>query len=184
MSGPRPTLPALSVPEASAIFVGIGIGIFKTPPIVAANVDSEFAFIGLWLIGGLLTLAGALCYAELGSARPHAGGEYHYLTEAYGHGIGFLFGWGRMTVMQTGAIAAVAFAYGDYAATSAAWIAGPDGPREITDFSPARAMRAGLLVAQVAARASLDDLGDHRVRRSAAVPRDDGWVQEPDRVLL
>jgi len=98
--------------EASAIIVGIvvGIGIFKTPPIVAANVDSEFAFIGLWLLGGLLTVVGALCYAELGAARPHAGGEYHYLTEAYGHGLGFLFGWGRMTVMQTGAIAAVAFA--------------------------------------------------------------------------
>ncbi len=128
MSGPRPSLPALSVTEASAIVVGVvvGIGIFKTPPIVAANVDSELAFIGLWLIGGLLTVAGALCYAELGAARPHAGGEYHYLTEAYGHGLGFLFGWGRMTVMQTGAIAAVAFAYGDYAATVISL--GPSGP--------------------------------------------------------
>ena len=119
MSGPRGSLPALSVAQASAIVIGIvvGIGIFKTPPIVATNVDSEVAFISLWLIGGLLTVAGALCYAELGSARPHAGGEYHYLTEAYGHGLGFLFAWGRMTVMQTGAIAAVAFAYGDYAVT-------------------------------------------------------------------
>lgn len=128
MSDPRNSLPALSVVEASAIIIGIvvGIGIFKTPPIVAANVDSEFAFIGLWLIGGLLTVVGALCYAELGSARPHAGGEYHYLTEAYGHGLGFLFAWGRMTVMQTGAIAAVAFAYGDYAATVISL--GPSGP--------------------------------------------------------
>jgi amino acid transporter len=107
----------LSVVEASAVIVGIvvGVGIFKTPPIVAANVDSQLAFIGLWLIGGLLTVVGALCYAELGSARPHAGGEYHYLKEAYGDGLGFLFAWSRMTVMQTGAIAAVAFAYGDYA---------------------------------------------------------------------
>jgi APA family basic amino acid/polyamine antiporter len=128
VSGPRKSLPALSVVEASAIIIGIvvGIGIFKTPPIVAANVDSEFAFIGLWLIGGLLTVVGALCYAELGSARPHAGGEYHYLKEAYGHGLGFLFAWGRMTVMQTGAIAAVAFAYGDYAATVISL--GPSGP--------------------------------------------------------
>ena len=57
MSDSRHSLPALSVVEASAIIVGIvvGIGIFKTPPIVAANVDSEFAFISLWLIGGLLT---------------------------------------------------------------------------------------------------------------------------------
>ena len=58
MSGPRTSPPALSVMEASAIVVGIvvGIGIFKTPPIVAANVDSEFAFISLWLIGGVLTV--------------------------------------------------------------------------------------------------------------------------------
>jgi APA family basic amino acid/polyamine antiporter len=128
VSSPRHPLPALSVVEASAIVIGIvvGIGIFKTPPIVAANVDSQFEFIGLWLIGGLLTVVGALCYAELGSARPHAGGEYHYLKEAYGEGLGFLFAWSRMTVMQTGAIAAVAFAYGDYAASLIPL--GPSGP--------------------------------------------------------
>ena len=94
----------------------VGIGIFKTPPIAAANVPNEFAFLALWAAGGLLTLIGALCYAELGSNYPHAGGEYHYLTRAYGRALGFLFGWGRMTVIQTGAIAAVAFVYGDYAA--------------------------------------------------------------------
>lgn len=96
--------------------VVVGIGIFKTPPIAAANAPSEAAFLALWVAGGLLTLIGALCYAELGSTYPHAGGEYHYLTRAYGRGLGFLFGWGRMTVMQTGAIAAVAFVFGDYAA--------------------------------------------------------------------
>lgn len=111
-------LPLLGVTQASAMLIGIvvGIGIFKTPPVVAANVDSALAFIGLWAAGGLLTLVGALCYAELGTSRPHAGGEYHYLKEAYGDGLSFLFAWGRMTVIQTGAIAAVAFAYGDYAA--------------------------------------------------------------------
>lgn len=97
--------------------VVVGIGIFKTPPIAAANVPNEAAFMALWAAGGLLTLIGALCYAELGSTYPDAGGEYHYLTRAYGRGLGFLFGWGRMTVMQTGAIAAVAFVYGDYAST-------------------------------------------------------------------
>lgn len=112
-------LQTLSVLQASAMLVGVvvGIGIFKTPPIAAANVSSEAAFIGLWALGGLLTLIGALCYAELGSTYPSAGGEYHYLTRAYGRALGFLFGWGRMTVMQTGAIAAVAFVYGDYAST-------------------------------------------------------------------
>ncbi|MEZ2409321.1 amino acid permease [Bosea sp. RCC_152_1] len=53
----------------------VGIGIFKTPALVAANVSSEFAFIAVWVAGGLITLIGALCYAELASAHPHAGGE-------------------------------------------------------------------------------------------------------------
>ena len=60
-------------------------------------------------------LIGALCYAELATTYPDEGGEYSYLKHAYGDGVGFLFAWGRMTVIQTGAIAAVAFAYGKYA---------------------------------------------------------------------
>ncbi|MBY0226076.1 MAG: amino acid permease [Hyphomicrobium sp.] len=109
----------LTVAQASAILIGIvvGIGIFKTPPLVAAYAGSEGAFIWLWLLGGALTIAGALCYAELGSSHPSPGGEVHYLSRAYGDAVGFLFAWGRMTVMQSGAIAAVAFAYGDYAQT-------------------------------------------------------------------
>lgn len=113
-------LPALlTVAQASAIVIGIvvGIGVFKTPPIVAANASSEAMFIGLWVLGGLLTLIGALCYAELAAADPSPGGEYNFLNRAYGDEVGFLFMWGRISVMQTGAIAAVGFAYGDYAAT-------------------------------------------------------------------
>lgn len=110
----KKTLTAL---QASAMLVGVvvGIGIFKTPPVVAANVSSEMAFLGLWLLGGVVTLIGALCYAELATAYPHVGGEYHFLRKAYGPGLGFLFAWGRMAVMQSGSIAAVAFVYGDYA---------------------------------------------------------------------
>ncbi len=115
----RPPLPTLSVLQASAMLVGIviGIGIFKTPPLVAASAASEGQFIAFWVLGGVLMIIGALCYAELGSAYPSEGGEYHYISRAYGERLGFLFAWGRMTVMQTGAIAAVAFAYGDYANT-------------------------------------------------------------------
>jgi amino acid transporter len=107
----------LSVFDAVAIMVGIvvGIGIFKTPSIVAANVGSEFAFVAVWVAGGLVTLIGALCYAELASAYPNAGGEYHFLSRAYGRRIAVLFGWARGSVIQTGAIAAVAFVFGDYA---------------------------------------------------------------------
>jgi amino acid transporter len=108
----------LTVLDGVAIMVGIviGIGIFKTPPIVAANVGSEFAFVGVWLLGGLITLVGALCYAELAAAYPSAGGEYNFLFRAYGRPIAVLFAWARCTVIQTGAIAAVSFVFGDYAA--------------------------------------------------------------------
>lgn len=64
----------------------------------------------------MLMMAGALCYAELGSAYPHQGGEYHYLTRAWGSKVGFIFTWSRGMMVQTGAIAAAAFIYGDYAA--------------------------------------------------------------------
>ncbi|MCD0504802.1 amino acid permease [Bordetella petrii] len=92
----------------------IGVGIFKTPSIVAANVSTEWAFILVWIAGGVVTLVGALCYAELASAHPHAGGEYHFLSRAYGRPVAVLFGWARCTVIQTGAIAGVAFMLGDY----------------------------------------------------------------------
>ena len=72
-------------------------------------------FIGLWLLGGFVTFVGALCYAELGSSRPSAGGEYQFLKEAYGPSVSVLFAWARCSVIQPGAIAAVAFVLGDYA---------------------------------------------------------------------
>lgn len=111
---PRPTL---SVFDAVAMIVGIviGVGIFKAPSIVAGNVASDTAFIALWVAGGVISLVGALCYAELGSSHPNAGGEYYFLSRAYGDWLGFLFAWARMTVIQTGAIAAIAFVFGDYA---------------------------------------------------------------------
>lgn len=106
----------LTVFDAVTIMVGlvVGIGIFRAPPIVAGSVDSEWMFIAVWVAGGVVTLIGALCYAELSAAHPHAGGEYHFLSRAYGRSIAMMFGWARCTVIQTGAIAAVAFMLGDY----------------------------------------------------------------------
>lgn len=72
-------------------------------------------YIGFWLAGGVLMLVGALCYAELGTSFPDEGGEYHYLRKAWGRQLGLMFAWARGTVIQTGAIAVVAFIYGDYA---------------------------------------------------------------------
>jgi amino acid transporter len=107
----------LSVFDAVSIVVGVivGIGVFKTPSIVAANADSEGMLMLFWLLGGAASLIGALCYAELTSAYPHAGGDYHYLTRAFGGSLAFLFVWSRMAVIQTGSIAMVAFLIGDYA---------------------------------------------------------------------
>ncbi len=108
---------SLSIVDGALMMVGviIGIGIFKTPQIVALNVPSDSWFIAAWVLGGLATLIGALVYAELAAAYPSTGGEYHFLTRAYGKGVGFLFAWARTTVIQTGAIAAICFVLGDYA---------------------------------------------------------------------
>jgi APA family basic amino acid/polyamine antiporter len=115
--GREPPRAAISVLQGVAFIVGIvvGIGIFKSPQIVAQNVGSEAMFILLWVVGGLVTLIGALVYAELGSAHPSGGGEYHFLSRALGRPVGLLFAWARVTVLQTGIIAAVAFVFGDYA---------------------------------------------------------------------
>ncbi len=113
-SSPLPTFTTLS---SVAVIVGVvvGIGIFRLPPIVAANSGSGLQFILFWLAGGLLSLLGALCYAELASSNPDSGGEYHFLSKAYGKPVGFLFTWGRMTVIQTGSLALISFILGDYA---------------------------------------------------------------------
>ena len=113
-AAPRPTF---GVFDACAMIVGIviGAGIFKAPSIVAGSVANAEVFIALWIAGGLISLVGALCYAELGSAFPNAGGEYFFLSRAFGGWLGFLFAWARMSVIQTGAIAAIAFVFGDYA---------------------------------------------------------------------
>lgn len=114
MSAPRPLL---SVADGTFLMVGmvIGVGIFKAPSMVAANTSSATAFLLVWLFGGLISLCGALVYAELAARHPGAGGEYTFLARGFGPGTAFLFAWSRMTVIQTGAIAAVAFVFGDYA---------------------------------------------------------------------
>ena len=82
---------------------------------MAGATSSPGEFLGVWLLGGLVSLCGALVYAELASRFPETGGEYVFLTRGLGSGAGFVFAWSRMTVIQTGAIAAVAFVFGDYA---------------------------------------------------------------------
>lgn len=109
--------PLLSVADGMFLTVGmvIGVGIFKAPSIVAGNTGSGAEFLLAWLLGGVISLCGALVYAELSARHPETGGEYTFLHHALGRGAAFLFAWSRMTVIQTGAIAAVAFVFGEYA---------------------------------------------------------------------
>jgi APA family basic amino acid/polyamine antiporter len=111
-----------------AIIVGIviGAGIFKAPALVAGITGSAGWMFGAWALGGLVSLVGALCYAELATAYPHAGGDYHFLHRAYGRGVSFLFGWARFSVITTGSIALLAFVFGDY--LSEVLPLGPRGP--------------------------------------------------------
>jgi amino acid transporter len=108
--------PVLRVREAVAIIVGIvvGAGIFKAPSLVAAMAGSTEAMFAAWVLGGLVSLIGALCYAELATAYPHAGGDYHFLHRAYGRHVSFLFAWARFAVITTGSIALLGFLFGDY----------------------------------------------------------------------
>src|SRR5690242_8302995 len=106
----------LSLGDATAIIVGliVGAGIFGTPSIVAGAVQSPALFVGAWIAGGVFSLIGALCYAELATAFPSAGGEYHFIGRAYGRSLAFLYGWARMTVVVAGSIAVFAYLFGDY----------------------------------------------------------------------
>jgi len=105
--------------SAVALIVGIviGAGIFKTPSLVAAlSGDAGWALV-LWVTGALISIVGALCYAELCTAYPNAGGDYHFLHRAFGRNISFIYGWSRAMIINTGSIALLAFIFGDYIST-------------------------------------------------------------------
>ncbi|CAM5559292.1 APC family permease [Rhodanobacter lindaniclasticus] len=102
--------------DAAMIVIGgvIGAGIFLTPSTVARHTTSGAELLILWAIGGGLTLAGVLCYAELGARRPQAGGIYVYLREAFGLMPAFLFGWTMALINYPGSVAAVATMFAEY----------------------------------------------------------------------
>ncbi len=122
MSSPPPAtgtyLRSLRPWDAALVVVGgiIGGGIFLNPGTVAQRTESGLALLLMWAAAGVLTLVGALCYAELGARRPHAGGTYVYLREAFGPLAGFLFGWTMLLVIYSGSSAAVATIFASYAA--------------------------------------------------------------------
>ena len=102
--------------DAVAIIVGIviGAGIYRTPPMVAGVTGDAGWMLAMWVAGGVVSLIGALCYAELASTYPHTGGDYHFLTRAFGRNVSFLYAWAKATVINTGSIALLSFVFGDY----------------------------------------------------------------------
>jgi len=118
----------LTIKDAIMLTVGIvvGAGIYKFPAVVAGAAGSSTAMIVAWLLGGAVSMVGALCYAELACAFPSAGGDYHFLARAYGKRLAFLFAWARISVITTGSIALLAFVFGDFCAQIVPL--GPYGP--------------------------------------------------------
>jgi APA family basic amino acid/polyamine antiporter len=108
---------ALGPFDATMIVIGgiIGSGIFINPYLVARALDSTVLVLLAWVAGGAIALAGAFAYAELGQRMPRAGGQYVYLGEAWHPLVGFLYGWALLFMIQTGAMAAVAITFAQYA---------------------------------------------------------------------
>jgi APA family basic amino acid/polyamine antiporter len=102
----------------------IGAGIFLNPAIVAQRVGSGALTLAAWGLGAAIAIAGGLCFGELGSRRPRAGGGYVYLRDAFGALPAFLYGWALLLVMATGAIAAVAVTFARYTVALAGWPSG------------------------------------------------------------
>lgn len=120
----------LSLFDSTSLIVGIiiGVGVYQIAPDVAKGVPNGWGLMALWMVGGLLSLCGALGYAELATTYPQAGGDYVYLTRAYGRWAGFLFGWVQLAVVRPGDIAVMAFAFATYARTLYDPLAGSGWP--------------------------------------------------------
>ena len=107
----------LTLLDSTCIIVGIiiGAGFYESTPRVAASVGGTGPLLAVWLLGGAVALVGALCYAELSAAYPRDGGEYVFLTRAFGRRAGFLFAWGGFWVVRPGNIGAMAYVFARYA---------------------------------------------------------------------
>lgn len=132
MSDPHQNMPDRHVSTAYLVMLSVGMvvgaGIFKSPAQVADAAASETWLYLAWMLGGALTLAGALCFAELATAFPNAGGDYHFLGLAYGKRVAFLFAWARFAIINSGSVAFLGFVIGDYLNAVDFFYLGQDGP--------------------------------------------------------
>ena len=110
-------VPSLGLFTTVMMVVGgvIGSGIFKKPAVMASQLGSPALLLGVWLLGGIITLFGAMTNGEIASIIPETGGQYVYFQKIFGPFVAFLYGWAAFVVMQTGSIAALAYVFSDYA---------------------------------------------------------------------
>jgi APA family basic amino acid/polyamine antiporter len=122
-SGTHTPPATLSLWDAVSIIVGIvvGVSIFKVPGLVFSNVSSPLEGLVAWGLGAVVALCGALTYAELATLHRKTGGEYVYLTRAFGPLLGFLFGWAQLTGVFSGSIGTMAYVFSDYAIVLLKW---------------------------------------------------------------
>lgn len=122
----------LSLTDSVSVIVGIviGAGIYETAPFILSCVASPAQAMLVWTLGGVLSVVGALCYAELATTYPRAGGDYFFQRRAFGPWAGFVFSWSQLTVIMSGSIGLMAFVFADYAvrlfgreARDAPWLA-------------------------------------------------------------
>ena len=123
---------------ALVIGITIGSGIFRSPAGIAQKVPSPMLMLGLWVVGGVITLCGALSLAELAAALPETGGFYAYLREGWGRLAGFLFGWSQLVLIRASALGGIAVAFGDYFLRSF-------GVDPVTHVLAARGLSAGAI---------------------------------------
>jgi amino acid transporter len=107
----------LSLFDTTSIIVGIiiGSGLYSTAPLIAAGADGKWMLFGIWAMGGLFALVGSLCYAELATAYPLEGGDFVFLSRAYGRRVGFVYAWCQLWVIRPGSIGAMAIVFASYA---------------------------------------------------------------------
>src|ERR1700681_318501 len=108
----------LTLFDATMIVISgiIGSGIFINPYVVAQKVHTPFLILAVWIAGGIIALFGAFVFAELSTVMPKVGGQYAFFREAFSPLVAFLYGWGLLLIVQTGATAAVAVAFAQYVA--------------------------------------------------------------------
>lgn len=114
---PEVSRPPLGLWDAVSLMIGIVVGstIFKAPAVIFSSVGGPWQALGVWAAGGVLSFCGAICYAELATTYPRLGGEYVYLTRAFGSPAGFLYGWAQLVIVQTSSLGALSYVFAEYA---------------------------------------------------------------------